>query len=217
MSDFEQLVIRETIISTCLDMLALDINQGTSGNVSTRIEKGFLITPSAMAYNAMLPDHIVELDFHGNHQSSQRPSSEWRLHRDIYSHYSEAQAIIHAHSTFCTALACLHRSIPAFHYMVAVAGGVDIRCAEYATFGTQALAENIIAALEDRRACLMANHGMICYGRDLDHALFLASEVETLAKQYWHACQLGTPTLLADEEMRQVIHTFETRYQPARA
>ena len=217
MSDFEQLVIRETIISTCLDMLALDINQGTSGNVSTRIEKGFLITPSAMAYNAMLPDHIVELDFHGNHQSSQRPSSEWRLHRDIYSHYSEAQAIIHTHSTFCTALACLHRSIPAFHYMVAVAGGVDIRCAEYATFGTQALAENIIAALEDRRACLMANHGMICYGRDLDHALFLASEVETLAKQYWHACQLGTPTLLADEEMRQVIHTFETRYQPARA
>ncbi|MDH3378221.1 MAG: class II aldolase/adducin family protein, partial [Gammaproteobacteria bacterium] len=156
----------------------------------------------------MLPEHIVAIDMDGRTRSDVRPSSEWRLHHAIYHHCTHANAVIHTHSVFCTALACLRRSIPAFHYMVAVAGGTDIRCSDYATFGTQALADNIIAALTDRRACLIANHGMVCYGDDLDRTLSLASEVETLAKQYWHACQLGEPNILSTEEMREVLEAF---------
>ncbi|MDH3464534.1 MAG: class II aldolase/adducin family protein [Gammaproteobacteria bacterium] len=189
-------------------MQELGINQGTSGNVSVRTDTGFLITPSAIAYDTMLPEHIVAIDMDGRTRSDVRPSSEWRLHHAIYHHCTHANAVIHTHSVFCTALACLRRSIPAFHYMVAVAGGTDIRCSDYATFGTQALADNIIAALTDRRACLIANHGMVCYGDDLDRTLSLASEVETLAKQYWHACQLGEPNILSTEEMREVLEAF---------
>lgn len=208
MTSLPQLTLCDNIISTCVEMQELGINQGTSGNVSVRTDTGFLITPSAIAYDTMLPEHIVAIDMDGRTRSDVRPSSEWRLHHAIYHHCTHANAVIHTHSVFCTALACLRRSIPAFHYMVAVAGGTDIRCSDYATFGTQALADNIIAALTDRRACLIANHGMVCYGDDLDRTLSLASEVETLAKQYWHACQLGEPNILSTEEMREVLEAF---------
>lgn len=201
-------MICENIISTCVEMQVLGINQGTSGNISVRTDTGFLITPSAVAYDAMLPEHIVTMSMDGQADGDVRPSSEWRLHRDIYRHFAQANAVIHTHSVFCTALACLRRPIPAFHYMVAVAGGTDIRCTEYATFGTQALADNIITALSERRACLIANHGMLCFEDDLDRTLSLANDVETLAKQYWHACQLGEPNLLNTDEMQEVLEAF---------
>ena len=138
------------------------------------------------------------------------PSSEWRFHRDIYATRSEAQAIVHAHSPFATTLACLGRDIPAFHYMVAVAGGDDIRCAPYATFGTQDLSDHAMSALQGRRACLLAQHGMIALGSTLSTALALAVEVEALAEMYWRALQVGEPHVLSADEMRTVLAKFAT-------
>jgi len=138
------------------------------------------------------------------------PSSEWRFHRDIYAARADAQAIVHTHAPFATTLACMHRGIPPFHYMVAVAGGKDIRCAPYATFGTQELSDHAVAALAGRRACLLANHGMIAIGASLDGALALAVEVETLAEMYWRALQIGEPSPLPDAEMDVVLEKFRT-------
>ncbi|MDH3595434.1 MAG: class II aldolase/adducin family protein [Rhodospirillales bacterium] len=201
--------LRREIIAACREMNALGINQGTSGNVSARVEDGFLITPSGVAYDEMAPEQVVEMDLEGGHRGDQRPSSEWRMHSDIYCGRPEAGAVVHTHATFCTALACLHMEIPAFHYMVAVAGGASIRCADYATFGTQALSDHMLRALEGRRACLLANHGMICFSPELKKALALAVEVETLARQYWHARQAGEPVLLSEKEMTAVLERFE--------
>ena len=202
-------------------MNALGINQGTSGNISARVETGFLITPSGVAYDEMALTEIVEMDLEGGHRGNIAPSSEWRMHLDIYRARPEAGAVVHTHPTFCTALACLHREIPAFHYMVAVAGGTSIRCADYATFGTQALSDNMLEALEGRSACLLANHGMICFGPELKKTLALAVEVETLARQYWHASQAGEPVLLSEAEMNRVLKRFKSygatpREQPER-
>jgi L-fuculose-phosphate aldolase len=202
--------LRGKIIAACRDMNALGINQGTSGNVSARVEHGFLITPSGVSYDEMTPEQVVEMDLEGGHRGDLVPSSEWRMHRDIYVGCPEAGAVVHSHATFCTALACLHFEIPAFHYMVAVAGGTNIRCAGYATFGTQALSDNMLEALKERSACLLANHGMICFAPDLKKALALAVEVETLARQYWHALQAGEPNLLPDEEMTTVLERFKS-------
>jgi L-fuculose-phosphate aldolase len=200
--------LRRKIIAACRDMNALGINQGTSGNVSARVAGGFLITPSGVPYDELAPAQIVEMDLEGGHRGELAPSSEWRMHRDVYRGRPEAGAVVHTHATFCTVLACLRTEIPAFHYMVAVAGGASIRCGDYATFGTQALSDNMLKALEGRRACLLANHGMICFGPDLGKALALAVEVETLARQYWHARQAGEPVLLSDAEMARVLERF---------
>jgi len=190
-------------------MNALAINQGTSGNLSVRIAGGFLITPTGVSYEAMGPSQVVPMGLDGSHGGDWLPSSEWRLHRDIYAAREDAGAVLHAHPGHATALACLGRAIPAFHYMVAVAGGADIRCAPYATFGTQALSDRALKALADRRACLLANHGIVCLGHDLDAVLALAVEVETLAAQYWRACQLGRPKLLTKAQMAAVLARFE--------
>ncbi len=200
--------LADAIIATCRAMNAAGINQGSAGNVSARFAEGFLITPSALAYDRLKRDDIVLLDLDGNTRDARRPSSEWRMHRDIYASRPDAGAVLHAHSTFATALSCLRLDIPAFHYMVAVAGGRDIRCADYALFGTQALSDAMLAALEDRRACLLGTHGMICYDADLERALKLGIEVETLAKQYWHARQAGEPVILSDAEMDAVLEKF---------
>ncbi|MEW5770602.1 MAG: class II aldolase/adducin family protein [Pseudomonadota bacterium] len=138
-----------------------------------------------------------------------RPSSEWRFHRDIYAAFPQARAVVHAHSPFAVALACLRRDLPPFHYMVAMAGGSDIRCAAYATFGTQALSDAVVTALQDRRACLMANHGLVAWGASLDAALALAVEVEALCGQYLRACQVGEPVLLSAAEMAEVLERFK--------
>ena len=159
-------------------MNALGINRGTSGNLSVRIAGGLLITPSGVPYDSLRPGKIVAMQIDGSHTGAWEPSSEWRLHRDIYRARENTGAVVHAHPGFATALACLRRGIPAFHYMIAVAGGSDIRCAPYATFGTQALSDGALQALDGRTACLLANHGMVCLGSDLAAALALAVEVE---------------------------------------
>ncbi len=196
------------IIETCLAMNAAGINQGSAGNVSARFDHGFLITPSGIAYDRLQPSDIVFVGLDGSPENGLKPSSEWRMHRDIYSASDDAQAVLHAHPTFATALACQRRGIPAFHYMVAVAGGNDIRCADYALFGTQELSDNMLQALADRRACLLGTHGMICYHDSLERALWLGIEVESLARQYWHTLQLGEPVLLDDTEMDAVLKKF---------
>ena len=144
----------------------------------------------------------------GSWRGPYAPSSEWRIHRDILAAHPEAGAILHSHAPFATALACHRHPIPAFHYMVARFGGRDVRCAAYATFGTQALSDALLVALEDRCGCLMAHHGMVVFGRDLDHALDLAVELETLCEQYWRVLQLGVPKLLPEDEMARVLEKF---------
>ncbi len=188
--------------------VSLGLNRGTSGNVSARSPEGFLITPSGRDMTELAAVDMAPVDMEGRAPEGLKPSSEWRFHRDIYAAFPEAGAIVHAHSPFAVALACLRRDIPAFHYMVAMAGGVDIRCARYATFGTQALSDAILEALRDRRACLMANHGLVAWGRDLAGALALAVEVEALCGQYLCCLQAGEPVLLSDAEMAEVLEKF---------
>jgi L-fuculose-phosphate aldolase len=204
-----ELELREAIVRTALRMNAAGINQGTSGNVSARTEEGFLVTPTAVRYDEMTGDDVVAVGWDGTARGRRAPSSEWRLHRDIYRARAEARAVVHAHPMFATTLACLDRPIPAFHYMVAVAGGRDIRCASYATFGTQELSDAAVAALEGRKACLLSHHGMIAFSDSLAGALSLAVEVETLAAMYWRALQVGEPSVLSDEEMAEVLARFE--------
>ncbi|MDH3630390.1 MAG: class II aldolase/adducin family protein [Gammaproteobacteria bacterium] len=202
--------LSRNVIESCLAMNAQGINQGSAGNISVRFEDGFLITPSGIPYQQLQHEHIVFIDMDGNCRDPLAPSSEWRMHRDIYVNRPQAGAVLHAHSIFATALSCLRLDIPAFHYMVAVAGGSDIRCADYALFGTQALSDNMLAALDDRRACLLGTHGMICYHDKLDKALGLGIEIETLAKQYWHARQAGDPVILDEAQMAEVLTRFES-------
>jgi len=216
-----ELRMREAVIETAREMNALGINRGKSGNVSARWRDGdfdgYLITPTGLPYASIAPADIVAMPLDGGTDTARgarRPSSEWRFHRDIYRARGDASAIVHTHAPFATSLACLRRGIPAFHYMVAVAGGEDIRCAPYATFGTQALSDHAVAALEGRRACLLANHGMIAIGASLATALALAVEVETLAEMYWRAQQLGEPVLLSPAEMEVVVAKFRTYGQP---
>ncbi len=195
------------IISTAQAMNANGINVGTSGNVSARTKTGMLVTPSSMDYQHLTPDDIVAMDFDTTWFATNnlRPSSEWRLHLDILNQRPDVNAIVHTHSTYATALSTHRRGIPAFHYMVAVAGGHDIRCAPYATFGGQELSDNAVQALEGRKACLLANHGVVAVGTDLAAALSLAIQVEDLARQYLEAHSLGEPQLLSAAEMDAVL------------
>jgi L-fuculose-phosphate aldolase len=209
--------LREELIATCRKLNASGLNQGTSGNLSVRVDGGYLLTPTGMDYDALEPEDLVLMRFDGGHEGRRRPSSEWRFHHDILAARPEVGAVLHAHSMFCTTLACLRRGIPAFHYMVAVAGGPDVRCAPYATFGTEELARHALAALEGRKACLLANHGMLALGMDLASAFKLAVEVETLAAMYWRALQVGEPVLLDAGEMERVLEKFRTYGQQPRA
>ena len=209
-----ELGLRQQIIATALRMNELRINRGRSGNVSARAGDGFLVTPSGLSYEETRPEDIASVTLAGDASGPRLPSSERRIHRDIYAARRDVGAIVHTHSTFATTLACLGRDIPAFHYMVAVAGGKDIRCASYATFGTQALSDHALVALEARKACLLANHGMIAVGASLAEALALAVEVEALAEQYWRTLQTGTPNLLSDAEMEVVLDKFSRYGKP---
>jgi len=209
--------LREQLVDCARRMQASGINQGTSGNLSVRIPGGMLITPSSLPYEQMQPTDLVALDLKGeplfipaDGRPQRRPSSEWRLHADVLASRPEVQAVLHCHSIHATALACHGRDIPPFHYMTAVAGGHDIRCAPYATFGTQELSDGVVQALEGRLACLMAQHGQVSVGPTLDKALALAVEVETLARIYLQALALGEPPLLSAEQMEQVRHQFRT-------
>lgn len=210
MAKVKYLDLRKKIIATCLRMNSEGINQGTSGNVSARTDEGFLITASGVPYASMKPEHVVEMDLKGGYRGDYLPSTEWRMHMDIYRARPEAQAIVHTHSTYATALACLRRDIPAFHYMIGVTGGTSLRVSDYAEFGTQALSDAMLEALKGRAACLLANHGQICFGVDLDKAIRLAREIETLCQQYWAACLAGDPVVLTDEQMSSVLRRFKT-------
>jgi L-fuculose-phosphate aldolase len=163
-----------------------------------------------MKTEEMTPHDMVWMDFDGNSQGEREPSSEWRFHRDILQARPEVGAVVHTHSMFATTLSCLRKDIPPFHYMIALVGGVCIRCAPYALFGSQALSDNALQALQDRKACLLANHGMIALGQDLDHALDMTAEVENLCEQYWRALQLGEPYLLTAQEMAEVFERFKS-------
>ncbi len=210
MSALPYLWQREAIIATGRKMNAAGLNQGTSGNLSHRVDGGFLVTPTGMEYDALRPEDIVLMRFDGSSDGPRLPSSEWRFHRDILACRPEVHAILHTHSLNSTALSSLRRPIPPFHYMVAVAGGSNIRCAPYATFGTEELSRNAVAALEGRKACLLANHGLITVGADLAGAFKLAVEVETLAAMYLRALPAGEPVLLDEAEMAVVLEKFRT-------
>ncbi|MCK1475592.1 L-fuculose-phosphate aldolase [Bradyrhizobium sp. 197] len=200
----DELDKRQAIIGACRRMNALGINQGTSGNISVRHVDGLLITPTSVPYDAMTPDQIVFMGMDGSHAPSQKPSSEWRFHLDILKARQDVNAIVHAHPTYCTILAIMGMEIPPVHYMIAAAGGDSIRCAPYATFGTVELSEHAVRALEDRLACLLDHHGMIAVGKSLDKAMWLAVEVETLARQYHGCLQIGEPPLLSSAEIERV-------------
>ncbi len=196
------------VIETALAMGERGINNGMSGNVSVRTDEGMLITPSSVAYDDLTPDDIVAMDANGEwtvKNKARRPSSEWRFHLDVFTARPDAEGIVHAHPVNATALACHRRGIERFHYMVGVAGGHDIRCAPYATFGTPELSANVVAALEDRKACLMANHGIIAIGSSLTNALDIAVEVEVLAAQYLAALAIGEPKKLTKKQMDEVL------------
>ncbi|MFN3496855.1 MAG: class II aldolase/adducin family protein [Pannonibacter indicus] len=196
--------LRRNMVGICRRMNSSGINQGTAGNLSVRTGGGFLITPSSLPYDLMTPDDLVEMDFDGTY-AGRRPSSEWRFHRDILKNRPDINVVLHCHSMYATTLACHHKTIPAFHYMVGVAGGTTIRCAEYATFGTQELSDHALKALDGRLACLLGQHGQISLGQDLEQALWLAIEVETLSRMYVQVLTLGTPPVLSDDEMERVI------------
>ena len=200
----DDLSARTEMVETCRRMNAAGLNQGSAGNISVRRGEGFLITPSSLAYDVMGPDDIVAMDFDGTY-AGRRPSSEWRFHRDILRSRPDIDVVLHCHSVYATTVACHHRAIPAFHYMVGIAGGTTIRCAPYATFGTQALSDAAIAALDGRLACLLGQHGQIALGKTLEGALWMASEVETLARLYVQALSIGEPPVLPDDEMERVI------------
>lgn len=205
---------RRQVLAFARQMSAAALSRGTSGNVSIRVDGGFLVTPSGMAYDKMRTADLVHVRSDGTVPARQRtPSSEWRIHRDLYTRRGDVHAVVHAHPVFCTTLACLRREIPAVHYMIAVTGGAIVPCAAYATFGTQALSDNTLAALGNGKACLLANHGMVAVGRDLPEAFSIASEVELLAEEYWRALQVGTPHILPDDEIVEVIARFASHGQ----
>lgn len=196
---------RRAIIAHCLLLNSNGLNQGTSGNISIRHGDGMLITPSAIPYAALTPQDIIQVGPDGTAHGPHKPSSEWRFHKDILDSRADVNAVVHAHPTYCTTLAIMGHQIPAIHYMIAVFGGAPIRCAPYALFGSQDLSDAAIAALKDRKACLLAHHGMIAVGASLEQAFWLAQELETLARQYHGCLALGTPPVLSDQQIQEVI------------
>ncbi len=199
---------RAAVVEALRALGALGLTQGTSGNVSLRFRDGLLVTPSGVPAERLAPADVVPMTMAGEADHPLRPSSEWRFHRDILAACPAVNAVVHAHPTYATAFAICRRVIPAAHYMIAAAGGPSVRCADYATFGTQALSTNVLAALEDRTCCLLANHGMIATGPSLEKAIWLALELETLCRQYAVALQVGAPVILPDDEIARNVERF---------
>ena len=209
-----ELALRTRIIELCREMNATGLNQGTSGNISARVDGDMLITPSGIPYGIMEPDMIARMAVDddsgdsGDWEGPCRPSSEWHFHRAILRSNDDFGAVVHTHSTFATVLSMSRSAIPACHYIIAAFGGSDIRCADYATYGTTELSDNIIRAMKGRSACLLANHGMVAAGADLDTAMWAAVELETLSRQYYHARAAGALNILPDEEIAVVVEKF---------
>lgn len=205
----DELAQRQALIHHALEMNRSGLNQGTSGNLSVRWGAGLLITPSGVAYDQLQPEDIVPLAMDGSTAHRLAPSSEWRMHRDLYAARPEVQAVVHAHPAHCTALAIHGREIPAVHYMVAVSGGHTIRCAPYHTYGTAELSAAALQALQGRQCCLLAHHGLLACGPSLPRAMWVAVETEALARQYLLALALGTPPVLPDDEVARVVEKFK--------
>ena len=210
----KHVALRRDIVVACQDMNRRGINQGTSGNISARVPEGFLLTPSGVAYDEMKPADIVVMKKDGSSLGKLKPSSEWRLHTVIMDARPEVGAVVHTHSMFATTLSCLGLEIPAVHYMIAAAGGSNIRCVPYIAYGTQELADAALKALHGRNACLLGNHGMIVVGPNLKRAMWLAVEVETLAAQYWRALQIGKPNIMSEAQVQAIMEKFKTYGQP---
>lgn len=212
MMELTESQLRQAIIEQCLWMNASGLNHGTSGNISARYGDACLITPTAIAYEQLVPEMLASISLAtGESSGPYKPSSEWRFHYDLMRARPEMGAIVHTHSPYATSLAITRRSIPAVHYMVAVFGGNDVRCADYATYGTQALSDHVLSAMHERKACLLANHGMLVAGENLAQAMWLATELEALAQQYYLALQLGGAVILSDEQLAEV-HAKLTNY-----
>jgi len=208
---------REAIIEACLDLDRSGVNQGTSGNISVRVGTDFLVTPSGVPYRDMTPDMMVRMPITGGTvpPGQMKPSTEWHFHRALLAAKPDMHAVVHAHPVHCSALAMNRQSIPACHYMVAAFGGTDVPLADYALFGTDALSQNVVRAMTDRSACLMANHGAVVCGDTLDKAMWRMVELETLAKSYIASLGIGTPHILSDAEMAEVLEAF-AGYGPGR-
>ncbi len=206
---------KEEVIEYAKKLNTENLSPLRSGNISIRANNdgvdGFFITPSGIRYDDLTTESIVFLEFNENNNLKKisdktiNPSTEWRFHQDIYIEKKDAQAIVHAHSANAAAVSAHGKNIPAFHYMVALAGGNNIKCAEYATFGTKELSQNIIKALEERKACLMSNHGQVAFGKSLSEAFELAEEIENICHQYINTIKLGKPKILSDEEMKKIL------------
>lgn len=207
MSEFD---LRNELIAHCRAMNASGLNRGTSGNMSVRSGEAMLITPSGVPYEQLQPEDIVRMNMDGSYEHRLAASSEWRFHRDIYVARPEVCAVVHAHPIYCTTLAIRGMDIPAVHYLIAAAGGATIRCAPYHTYGTEELSAVALEALEGRAACLLANHGMIATGASLPKALWLAQEVETLARLHYNVLLLGGGNILPDDEIARVVEKFKS-------
>ncbi len=211
--DHDEYLLRQRIIEQCVWMNDSGLNQGTSGNISARYEDRMLISPSATPYAALKPHMIASMPINGDHGSWDgplKPSSEWRIHLDIMEADPTVGAIVHAHPTYSTALAILKRDLPACHYMMAAFGGTTVRCADYATFGTEQLSKNALKAMQGRSACLLANHGIIATGETLEKAMWRANELETICRQYTYASMLGAPVILSDDQIDDTMRGFST-------
>jgi L-fuculose-phosphate aldolase len=209
------MALRSELVAACRELTRRGLTYGTSGNISVRRdEQGFFISPTGAVYEDLDAADIALLQFDGKWFGRRRPSSEWRFHRDLLQARQDVGAIVHTHSRYATALACTGRGIPAFHYMVAVTGSTEIRCAPYHTFGSQELSDAALEAIEGSNACLLANHGVIALGADITAALTLAGEVENLAAQYCAALAVGNVRILDAAEMRRMVEKFRTYGKP---
>lgn len=211
----EELALRAELIEACRSMNRLGINKGTSGNISVRHGDGFLISPTGIPYDKLLPEHVVAMNWDATYAGDVLPSSEWRFHRDILLARPDLNAVVHTHSTYATALSILGRDIPAIHYVIAAAGGSTIRCAPYEIFGSQELADRVVTALDGRRACLLAHHGVITGHVSIARALALAVTVEELAHQYLICLPFGAPPVLSENQIADVLVKFKTYGQQA--
>ncbi|OCW56031.1 class II aldolase/adducin family protein [Hoeflea olei] len=216
MSDLE-LKLRTELIEACRAMNGLGINKGTAGNISVRHGDGFLISPTGIPYDKLVPEHVVQMNWDAEYEGDVRPSSEWRFHRDILRSRPDLNAVVHTHSTNATSVSILNKDIPAVHYAIAAAGGPTIRCAPYEIFGSQELADRILVALEGRRACLLAHHGVIAAHVSIGRALSLAVSVEELATHYLNCLPMGEPPVLTDVQIADVVEKFKTYGQQSEA
>ncbi|MCO5131221.1 MAG: L-fuculose-phosphate aldolase [Xanthobacteraceae bacterium] len=212
-----ELTLRTEIIESCRAMNRLGINKGTAGNISVRYGDGFLISPTGLPYDKLVPEYVVMMNWDATYKGEVQPSSEWRFHRDILQARPDLNAVVHTHSTHATAVSILNKDIPAIHYAIAAAGGATIRCAPYEIFGSQELADRVVVALEGRRACLMAHHGVIAAHVSIARALALAVTVEELAHQYLLCLPLGEPPVLSEPQIAAVLEKFKTYGQQSSA